>query len=127
VLAADAQLAGLREQGPGEMIPLQAQRQGPGRLRLTGDLRAGLAVVAESYNAGWRATADGRAVPVLPVNHLMLGVAVPAGASRVDLEYAPASVRAGLFLGLLALALLAGTGGATVLRPRKRQRAGIRM
>ena len=60
--------------------------------------QAGILVVADSYDTGWRALVDGRAAPILRVNGLFRGVYVPAGAHNVVLAYAPISITAGLLL-----------------------------
>jgi hypothetical protein len=90
------------------VAPLRARREGPSRLVLEGATPAGVAVVAESYNAGWRAWVNGRRAPVVPVDHMIMGVPVSAGDLHVELRYEPASIRVGLFIGLLALSALAG-------------------
>lgn len=75
----------------------------------------GLVVVAQSYDRGWRALVDDTPTPVLRVEGLRVGVVVPAGASRLKLDYEPPllklgtglSLAAGLvWLGLLILSLL---------------------
>ncbi|MBI3911314.1 MAG: YfhO family protein [Armatimonadetes bacterium] len=100
--------------GPPDTTPWRTERRGGNRLVLTGNApRGGLLVVAEGFDAGWKAMVDGRAATVVPANRLLLGVPVPAGAREVRLTYAPQSVRAGLFVSLLAagglLAVLLGT------------------
>src|SRR5205814_3465249 len=46
------------------VVPLQAEREGPNRIRITGTTPApGIVVVAESYQAGWHARVDGRPAP----------------------------------------------------------------
>jgi hypothetical protein len=93
---------------PGLVPRARLERAGPNRLRL--ELAApapGLAVVAEAYNAGWRARVDGQPAAVIPVDHLIMGTPVPAGYHRVEFRYEPATFRAGLFLSLLAAAALA--------------------
>ena len=71
-------------------------------------------VVTTSYYPGWTARLDGESVPLRRVNYLFQGISVPAGVHIVRLDYAPASLRAGLFLAagtaLGALALTLGLG-----------------
>lgn len=57
-----------------------------------------------SMAPGWRAAIDGDPAPVLTVNSGFLGLRVPPGVHRVELEYAPAGWRWGL--GLFGGALL---------------------
>jgi hypothetical protein len=82
------------------------ERVSANHLRLTGDAPAlGLLVVAEAFNAGWKARVDGRPARVVPVDLLLTGVPIEEpGRHTVDLVYAPTSLRAGLFLSLCALA-----------------------
>jgi hypothetical protein len=68
----------------------------------------GLLVLADTYFSGWRATVDGTPAPIVPVNHLFRGVAVPAGQHRVRFEYRPWQVPAGLAVSGLALLVLLG-------------------
>jgi uncharacterized membrane protein YfhO len=65
--------------------------------------RRSLLVLTDSWFPGWKATVDGHAAPIERVDYLIRGVAVPAGAHRVEFSYAPASWRAGWILSLLAL------------------------
>ncbi|MBI3911858.1 MAG: hypothetical protein HY320_13125 [Armatimonadetes bacterium] len=98
--------------GPGGEV-LSDERPSPNRRRLR--VRAaglGLLILAEGWAPGWRARlrlADGQArtAPVLRANVAFQAVAVPAGETTVELTYAPASFRAGLFLAGLAVAALA--------------------
>jgi hypothetical protein len=69
---------------------------------------AGLLVVAEGYDPGWRAAVDGAGAPVLRANLIQRAIPVPAGTHRVTLRYAPPGVTAliALFLGVLAGAVV---------------------
>ena len=70
----------------------------------------GLVVLADRWDAGWQAWLDGKPRPVLPVNHALRGVVVPAGVSRLEFRYQPAAFTWGLWLaGLSVVALLAWT------------------
>ncbi len=60
----------------------------PGRLTL--DVTAeghALLVVSQPFYPGWRATVDGRPVPILRVDYLLQGVPIPAGEHRLALRY----------------------------------------
>jgi hypothetical protein len=62
----------------------------------------------ERFHDGWTATADGRPLPVVPVEGDFLGCRVDAGVRRVELRFRPRSVRDGAIVsGLGALALAA--------------------
>jgi hypothetical protein len=68
----------------------------------------GLVVLSDVHFPGWKATLDGREVPIERVDYLLRGIAVGPGAHRIVMTYAPWSWRAGWILSLLAaLGLLA--------------------
>lgn len=46
-----------------------------------------LLVIANSWNPGWKATIDGKAVSILRTNYVLQGVVVPAGLHVVGLNY----------------------------------------
>jgi hypothetical protein len=61
----------------------------------------GLLVLADQWDAGWKATYKGREVPVLPADHALRGVVLPAGKGTVVFTYEPASFTWGvrIFIG----------------------------
>ncbi|HXT01692.1 MAG TPA: DUF6541 family protein [Elusimicrobiota bacterium] len=66
------------------------ERWAPGRLALSATARAGrFLVISESWHPGWRARIDGRPAAVYRTDGALLGLAVPPGTHRVDLEFAP--------------------------------------
>jgi hypothetical protein len=82
----------------------------PGRVRIEVDMaRGGLVRLADAWDAGWRATYDGRPIAVVRVDHALRGVEVPAGRGVVEFSYEPASFRWGLILAAVA------AGGLVVL------------
>ena len=77
----------------------------------------GLAVLTRSFDRGWQAHLDGVPVPTLRADLAFLGVLVPAGDHRLELDYRPPGYRTGLALSgasliLLAALVLAGTSPA---------------
>jgi len=66
-----------------------------------------LLVLADNAFAGWNATVDGDATPLLIANHTFLAVPVSAGAHTVVFEFRPAALRIGLWISLSTAALLA--------------------
>lgn len=56
----------------------------------------GLLAVSEVYSGGWQATVDGEDMEVLPTNHALRGVPIPAGKHRIELRYGPRSLRLGI-------------------------------
>ncbi len=82
------------------------------------DVRAegpGVLVLADTWDAGWRAEIDGRRARLLRVNHSEAGVVLGAGTHRVVLSYRPRA-----FALAAGLAVLAALGlGAVALRARE--------
>jgi len=94
--------------GRPSVVPFHARRANGNHLVAEGTTpQPGLLVVAEQFDPGWRARVDGRPAHIVPADHLLMGVALPAGNHRVELVYAPDVFRAGLFGSLAALAVLA--------------------
>jgi Bacterial membrane protein YfhO len=81
----------------------------PDRVELTARSPGrGLVVLSDVHDPGWKATLDGREVPVERVDYLLRGVAVGPGEHRIVMTYEPWSWRAGWIVSLLAaLGLLA--------------------
>lgn len=66
-----------------------------------------LLVLSDTYAAGWRATVDGVAAPIVPTDYLFRGVPVPAGTHRVRFVYRPWTIPAGQAISLGSLLALA--------------------
>jgi len=79
-------------------------------------------IVLDGTFPGWRASLDGRAVPILRAGHHR-AVWVPAGTSRVRMDYRPRGLRAGLALSVLA-ALGLGLLSASREAKTPRQKSG---
>jgi hypothetical protein len=74
---------------------------------------AGLVVLTDLWDKGWRAYLDGQNVPVLRANHAVRGVVVQQGTHSLEFRYQPASFTWGVCAaGLAALTLLMWTGFA---------------
>lgn len=78
--------------------------------------RAGVTVLADTFDPGWRATLDGTPMPVLRVNGIFRGVATPAGSHAIVFRYSPLSFWAGLAISLAGLGVLTIAGLATLVR-----------
>ncbi|HQE91545.1 MAG TPA: YfhO family protein [Anaerolineae bacterium] len=65
-----------------------------------------LLVLSDLLYPGWQATVDGKPTPIYSTDGLFRGVIVPAGAHRVEMRYFPSSLRWGLGLMGMALAVL---------------------
>jgi hypothetical protein len=85
----------------------------------------GLLVVSEVYDPGWRAYLDGKQVDLLPTDHVLRGVPIPAGEHTVELHYEPLSLRLGLAISGVAtlgmLAVFAATGWTRLSTPADRR------
>ena len=63
------------------------------------------------YPKGWKATLDGKPVPIINVNYVLRGVQVPANASVIEFRFEPEVIKQGtrlrwLSLGLFAISIL---------------------
>jgi hypothetical protein len=83
---------------------------------------AGLVVLTDRWDQGWRAWLNGRPVPILRTNHVLRGVPVPAGFGTLEFRYQPESFRLGLQLaGLGGFILCAWAGFAVFTTWRRRE------
>ena len=78
---------------------------------------SGYLVFSRTYFPAWRARLDGERVPVVVANARDLGVAVPAGRHRVELDYDRTPFRLGVALQAAAV-LFAVATAAAARRPR---------
>lgn len=108
--------------GEGGAVTALAMSRGRLELAVPG---AGDRLLATSLlEPGWRGEAAGRRLETLTVNGAFLGLGVPAGVDRIALLYRPPGFRAGVAVGLVALAAVIA-GVARALRPwAARQREG---
>ncbi len=65
------------------------------------------------YPAGWKATLDGKEIPIYPTNYVLRGLKIPAGEHKLRLVFASASYSKSVTMSLvgLLLSLLALAGG----------------
>jgi hypothetical protein len=110
-----AVLEGTTPAAPTEAGVVRIMHDTPGSVTLDTDHRGGdaLLVLNETTDPGWRATVDGRHVPILHVNAIAQGVMVPEGAHTVRFIYAPQPVFVGGIIsgaaGIVCVALLASS------------------
>ena len=77
-----------------------------------------IVVVRNAWDEGWTATVDGEEAPVLHADHLLQGVAIPAGTHQVRLVYREPAIGRGLLLsGVAWLGFLVALG-VTIARVR---------
>jgi hypothetical protein len=91
-------------------------------MELSGPPPAGAAlVVSENYFPGWRATVNGQLAPVVRTDYNLIGVPLPAGASRISLDFTDAAYERGKLVSILALAVALALIGAGALMERRRR------
>lgn len=81
----------------------------------------GVLVLPDTYFPGWSATVNGRRATIYPTDGAFRGVAVPAGASRVEFHYAPQPFRAGVMLAMTGMAGFLLLAAASTWRVRRRR------
>ncbi len=67
----------------------------------------GVLVINEAFANGWSATVDGAPAKLVPANHAVMGLVLPAGAHRVALEYRTPGLTAGIVVSAVSALLLA--------------------
>ncbi len=83
--------------------------------------RPGILALPQNINAGWRATLDGRALPVQRVEGWQQGWRVPSGsAAQVRLEYTPGTAYLGMLLAGLVLLLVVALSALPISWPFRR-------
>jgi uncharacterized membrane protein YfhO len=67
---------------------------------------AGLLVLADRWDRGWRPYSDGNELPILRANYVLRGVPVPPGISTTVFRYEPQSFVWGVRLFLAGASIL---------------------
>ncbi len=98
---------------------------GTGRLSLEVEApEQSFVVISEmAYPPGWRVRIDGRDVRAARVNHVLMGIGVPAGRSRIELEFHSGAAARGRGISRAAAAATVLLAGAGFLLNRKRRPA----
>jgi len=81
----------------------------------------GILVLSDTYDADWRATINGTAAPILRVNGLFRGVALPEGKNMVRFVYRPRFFYIGALITVLTLAALVLRGVYSLARRKSVQ------
>ena len=107
---------------PGPMPVVKVTRLIPGRYEFTVENHGPAWVrVAEKFDPAWKATVDGKPVPVTRCDYMFQGVFFPeAGTHEVVLKFAPSS----LPVALQGAGVLAGLGAALWLVAVRRRQGG---
>jgi hypothetical protein len=94
----------------------------PGEVHVAVNMETpGLLVLADQWNAGWKAYLNGEALPIHRVNYALRGVAVPAGRGEVVFHYEPAGWARGIKACGIALAVVVIWALATAWLTRRRR------
>jgi hypothetical protein len=94
--------------GRKDPIAAHIELYAPEMVRIGADApEGGWLVLSDLYYPGWEASVDGAAAPIYQANYLFRGVELPPGKHQVIFAYRPASLRTGIWLCLLALAVVA--------------------
>lgn len=103
-------------------VPAQLDAYTPNRIHLTVDApAAGIVVVNESFERGWRARVDGEEAPILRGNLIQRAIRVGPGAHTIELRYQPPGVT---LLWCLWLATAAALAFAAIRERRRTGRPG---
>jgi hypothetical protein len=88
-------------------VPVEVSRPKPEEMSFDVSAAApSLLIVAEHFEAGWRALVDGVPAEVLQVDLCAQGLVLPAGAHRVEMRFSPPYLGPGFLLALLCAATL---------------------
>ena len=109
--ASESPIPGLTDAPGGEAGAARVESYAAEAVRVSVNARRpALLVLADSHDPGWKASIDGKVVPIHRVDHLFRGVRVDPGDREVIFRYDPPEYRKGAILSLGALlALIAGT------------------
>ena len=112
-------LQGLQPSRPAEAI-LDVEEPRPEHVLISARSDAdAILVLNERWDRDWRVLIDGRPAPLLRVDSLLMGAALPSGQHTVEFVYRPRALLIGRAITLVSLALCA----ALILAPRSRRRA----
>jgi hypothetical protein len=127
VFDSTASIAAPTLSAPPEPLSIRARvtRYDPGHiaLELSAPAPAGSAlVVSENYFPGWSVRVDGRpAIPAIRTDYTFLGVPLPAGATRISLDFSDPAYRRGKTVTIVAVLLALLALGAGLLIDRRRR------
>lgn len=124
LLSSDPGLGVLSLGTPAQRSAPTYEERSPQDVRVTVDAsRPAIVVVRTTYDAGWTATVDGRAAPVLPTDYLLQGVPVTQGSHTIELTYHDADVTRGLAMGIVVWTLWALGLAVLIVVERRRTRS----
>ncbi len=77
-------------------------------------------IASENFYPGWSATIDGKPAPVWRADMSLMGVELPAGATRIEFTFSSAPFETGRLMTLIALVLSLGAWAAGAVMSRRR-------
>ena len=83
---------------------------------------SGILILGDTYDPGWHARVNGQPTPILRVDALFRGVALPPGDHVVRFDYQPRSVYLGALVTASTLLALLVWGGWRLVAPRRNVR-----
>ena len=83
--------------------------------------REALLVLNERWDPGWRAVCDGRPTPLVEVDTVLMGAALPKGEHSVEFVYRPRGLRVGVPITLVSLAVCLGLIVVPAITGRRKQ------
>jgi hypothetical protein len=99
---------------------LRLERPTPNRLEVSGRLdAAGLAVIDEGFDPGWRAWANGRPLRIYPCDLALMAVPLEAGEQSLEFQFVPRTWPIVKGIWLCAAVLVGGGVVATAWRRRR--------
>ena len=112
--------AGGESSGAPPAITLVRNAPGSLAIRVEGNAQAGLLVISDAWDSGWRASVNGRPEKVLLANHCFMAVPIPAREAEVTLSYRPGAFTLGAWVSLLSLLGAVAIGLARLGRAEQR-------
>ncbi|MBI4299867.1 MAG: YfhO family protein, partial [Chloroflexi bacterium] len=98
---------GVEPTGKGYVSSIEVQEEGPRSLAVRVNANSpGILVVSDVYYPGWKAYVDGAEKPILRANYFLRGVALGPGPHVVRMVFAPASVKIGALISIIALGMV---------------------
>jgi hypothetical protein len=68
---------------------------------------SGFAVFSENYyKNGWKATINGKEVPIIQVNYILRGLHIPAGKNIIEFKFEPQVVKTGSIISLISFVIM---------------------
>jgi hypothetical protein len=102
-----------------QFVPARVREDAHARVVVDVDAPSdGWLVLSDTFYPGWRATADGRSVPIVRANGFARAVPVHAGRQEVIFQYRPKSLVYGIALSVIALIVTVGLVANPLMHPR---------